>query len=105
MKYISLLALLLFCTPALADKFYTQEEASTICASSVNKMLDDLGELVSEGYNAEQLKAAVGTKDKEMLIQIRLFIDQVVNKETEKATATLLQIHRICTIKLSNLED
>ena len=110
MKYISLLVLLLFCTPtlvgtaALADKMYTQEEASNICTSSINTMLIDLDALVKEGYNTEQLKAAVRTKDIQIKALTQLFIEQVMNKQAEAASVTLLKTHRLCTTKLSNVE-
>lgn len=104
-KYILVFILFILYSPInYANKAYTQEEASSICASAVNKMLDDLDALAKQGLTKEQLKEAVATTNPEMLALIKRFIDVVMQNKHEEAAPLLLQIHILCTQKIQEVE-
>ena len=89
---------------ASAEKTYPKEVADEMCLSAIGEMLIDLDRMDVDGLTAEQMKAYISTKDKELKTLINTFIDEVMSGKTEQATVTLLKIHAVCSKKLQDVE-
>ena len=101
---LSLVLALGLATSANAEKIYSKEDASYICAVSLDNMLVAMDDMLKEGRTVEEIKAAVSTKDPEMKALILRFITEGSEGKDKAAQATLLLIHSTCTKKLQEVE-